>query len=57
MGLPSNNVYELKQDSKGFIWGTTDKGVFRYDGKTFKYFTSDNGLGIMIILQWIVILK
>ena len=44
-GLPSNNVYVLKQDSKGFIWGTTDKGVFRYDGKNFKYFTSDNGLG------------
>lgn len=43
-GLPSNNVYSIKQDKKGFIWATTDKGVVRYDGRNFKLFTIDNGL-------------
>lgn len=43
-GLPSNNVYSIKQDKKGFIWATTDKGVVRYDGKNFKLFTVDQGL-------------
>jgi ligand-binding sensor domain-containing protein len=43
-GLPSNNVYSIKQDKKGFIWATTDKGVVKYDGKSFKLFTVDQGL-------------
>lgn len=43
-GLPSNNVYSIKLDKKGFIWATTDKGVVRYDGKNFKLFTVDQGL-------------
>ncbi|HMT55114.1 MAG TPA: two-component regulator propeller domain-containing protein, partial [Saprospiraceae bacterium] len=43
-GLPSNNVYSIKQDKKGFIWAATDKGVVRYDGKSFKLFTVDQGL-------------
>ena len=43
-GLISNNVYIIKQDSKGFVWASTDKGVVRYDGKKFKLFTTENGL-------------
>lgn len=43
-GLPSNNVYAIKQDKRGYIWATTDKGVVRYDGKTFKLYTIDQGL-------------
>ena len=43
-GLPSNIVYSIKQDKKGFIWATTDKGVVRFDGKSFKLFTVDHGL-------------
>lgn len=42
--LPSNNVYSIKQDKKGYIWATTDKGVVKYDGRKFKLFTIDNGL-------------
>jgi len=26
-GLPSNSVYDIMQDDKGFIWFTTNKGV------------------------------
>lgn len=43
-GLPSNNVYSIKQDKKGFVWATTDKGVVRFEGKSFKLFTVDHGL-------------
>ncbi|MBI1288912.1 MAG: hypothetical protein GC178_15195 [Flavobacteriales bacterium] len=34
-GLPSNHVYEVKQDSKGFYWIATDHGVVKYDGYRF----------------------
>lgn len=35
-GLPTNTVYDIIQDKKGFIWLATEKGLFRYDGKNFK---------------------
>ena len=31
-GLPSSNVYEVKQDDRGFSWIATDQGLVRYDG-------------------------
>jgi len=31
--FPSNVVYDIIQDSKGFIWASHDKGLSRYDGK------------------------
>ncbi|MFY8127401.1 MAG: sensor histidine kinase [Chitinophagaceae bacterium] len=34
-GLPSNTVYNILQDKKGFIWIAHDKGLSRYDGKQF----------------------
>ncbi|WPV00259.1 histidine kinase [Mucilaginibacter sp. cycad4] len=43
-GLPSSRVYYLMQDSRGFIWIATDKGVSRFDGQHFKNFTSADGL-------------
>lgn len=39
-GLPDNNVRNLIQDSKGFMWMGTPNGLYRYDGHfftTFKY--------------------
>ncbi|MCC6186301.1 MAG: histidine kinase [Chitinophagaceae bacterium] len=36
VGLPSNSVYNLFQDSKGFVWFATDAGLSRYDGFEFK---------------------
>lgn len=35
-GLPSNTVYNLLQDKQGFIWIGHDKGLTRYDGRSFK---------------------
>jgi ligand-binding sensor domain-containing protein len=43
-GLPSNNVYFVFQDSKGYIWLCTDIGVSRFDGLRFTNFTTADGL-------------
>lgn len=42
-GLPSSEVYSLIQDKKGFIWGSTDAGVFRYNGNSFTIYTTKEG--------------
>ena len=43
-GLPSSQVYRAFQDSKGFIWFCTDKGIARFDGYKFEKFTTKNEL-------------
>ena len=43
-GLPSNHVYTIRQDAKGFIWFLTDKGMVKYNGTDFKPFTTKEGL-------------
>jgi len=41
-GLPSNQVYDIFQDSKGFMWFATGKGICRYDGLNSKTFLAEN---------------
>lgn len=41
-GLPSSMVYDLLQDSKGFMWFTTNSGIVRFDGFQFKSYRNDN---------------
>ncbi len=43
-GLPSSETYEVFQDSKGFVWIATDRGVSKYDGGEFHNFTIRDGL-------------
>ena len=43
-GLPSSFVYRVFQDSKGYMWFCTDKGIARYNGHDFKTFTLADGL-------------
>jgi len=43
-GLPSNQVYQVVQDSKGYMWFATDYGVSRFDGYKFTNFDSKDGL-------------
>ena len=43
-GLPSNLIYQITQDSKGYIWVATDKGAARFDGTRFENFSIENGL-------------
>jgi len=50
-GLPSNYCYYTLQDSKGYIWISTDAGVSRFDGRTFENFSINNGLPDNQIIQ------
>ncbi|MBK5279584.1 MAG: hypothetical protein JJE09_12050, partial [Bacteroidia bacterium] len=43
-GLPSSETYEVFQDSRGFIWIATDRGISRYDGGEFRNFAIRDGL-------------
>ena len=43
-GLPSNKIYEIYRDSKGFLWFASDKGIARYNGIKFEKFTTFNGM-------------
>ena len=35
-GIPSLETYDVFEDSKGYIWISSDKGVVRYDGYSFE---------------------
>ena len=48
-GLPSSECYEIIQDSKGYIWFGTDRGVVRYNGYEFKTFTTKEGLNNNVV--------
>lgn len=50
LGLPSNEVYETIQDSRGYMWFATSAGVSKFDGQSFKNFNIENGLGENSIL-------
>ncbi len=39
--LPSNSIYDIFQDSKGFMWFASGKGLCRYDGNHTDVFTAD----------------
>jgi len=43
-GLPSNFVYRAVQDTAGYIWFCTDKGVAKFDGTSFRTFKMSDGL-------------
>ena len=43
--LRNCNVSRFMQDKSGNLWfGTTDNGLYKYDGKSFKQFTINDGL-------------
>ena len=43
-GLPSMVVYDVHQDSTGYIWIATNTGLCKYDGYQFERFTTQDGL-------------
>src|SRR5688572_14885390 len=43
-GLVNNDVLNIYEDSKGFIWLCTRGGLSRYDGSRFTNYTTENGL-------------
>lgn len=50
-GLPSNTIYGIIQDKRGFIWIGTDAGLSRYDGYEFKNYDLSDGLPDVEILN------
>ena len=48
-GMVSEFVRTMYQDTKGNLWfGTNGNGLIRYDGKTLKEFTKEDGLGTAV---------
>jgi hypothetical protein len=43
-GLNSLAVKGLYQDKKGFLWVSTENGIFRYDGERFQSFGAKDGI-------------
>jgi hypothetical protein len=43
-GLPSNECHDILQDSLGYIWIATDRGLVRFDGYEFKTYGKAQGL-------------
>ena len=43
-GLLRDNIFKVKQDSRGFLWFCTAEGVSRFDGYAFTNFTVNEGL-------------
>ncbi len=50
-GLPSNEVFGLGFDQSNYLWITTDKGICKYDGKTFTTYTSLDGISDNVYLN------
>ena len=48
-GLPSSECYEIIQDSKGYIWFGTDRGVVKYNGYEFTTYTTKEGLNNNVV--------
>jgi len=47
-GLPDKEFYSVLEDSKGFIWLCADKGLFKYDGKTYKNYSNKEKRGLSV---------
>jgi len=43
-GLNNLAIRRIYQDRVGFIWVSTESGIFRYDGDRFEAFTTDQGI-------------
>ena len=37
--LPDVEFYDIAEDNQNYIWLAANKGLYRYDGKTYKQFT------------------
>jgi ligand-binding sensor domain-containing protein len=50
-GLSSTLCYDVITDGEGFLWVSTEDGVFRFDGKRFVHYNQSGQLADKVILQ------
>ncbi len=43
-GLTNLTIREIHQDHSGFLWVSTENGIFRYDGERFEEFGPEKGI-------------
>ncbi|WP_160716381.1 sensor histidine kinase [Chitinophaga solisilvae] len=43
-GFNASNVYNIFQDSRKYLWISTENGVIRYNGSDFRHYTKKDGL-------------
>lgn len=51
-GMPSSEVYEVFEDSQGFVWFATDNGVARFDGQQMETFHLQDGLTDPVVFSF-----
>jgi signal transduction histidine kinase/ligand-binding sensor domain-containing protein len=51
-GLPSTEIYNVFQDSHGFIWFASDHGVAKFDGYEMKVLTVKDGLSDPVVFAF-----
>lgn len=50
-GLSSNQIYDITQDRRGFLWIATENGVSRFDGVRFYNYSVSHGLPSNDVIQ------
>lgn len=50
-GLPSNQLYEIYQDSLGNLWIGSDHGLIKFDGQKMQIYGVEDGLPDEVILK------
>ena len=56
-GLSQNTVYEVFQDSRGYIWMGTQGGLDRFNGYEFKQYEHESNDSLSITEGWIRCIK
>ncbi|SNR15416.1 ligand-binding sensor domain-containing protein [Tenacibaculum jejuense] len=51
-GLSSSEVYDITQDTQGYLWFATDRGLTRYDGSKFTRYTTTDGLPDNVVFNF-----
>ena len=51
-GLPSTEVHDIFQDSIGYMWFASDRGICRYDGENFKIVETSQQLKSNVIFKF-----
>ncbi|WP_118975224.1 sensor histidine kinase [Taibaiella koreensis] len=50
-GLPTDLIFRMIADKKGYIWLATDRGLMLYNGKVFKPFTTKGAEDFVSVFQ------